>query len=48
MHYYDRDAAVAYAIQYAINYNSNYVSYASGGGDCANFVSNVSMLAAWK
>ena len=36
---YNRDAAVAYARQYALNYNSQYDDYASGGGDCMNFVS---------
>ena len=36
---YNPSAAVTYADQYALNYNSAYRSYASSGGDCANFVS---------
>ena len=36
---YQRDKAVEYAREYALNYNENYYSFASGGGDCMNFVS---------
>ena len=36
---YQRDKAVEYAREYALNYNENDYSFASGGGDCMNFVS---------
>ena len=36
---YNAAAAATYARIYAMNYNSNFPSYASQGGDCANFAS---------
>ncbi len=39
--YYDREKAKAYIDTYWKNYNPEYPSFHQGGGDCANFVSQV-------
>ena len=36
---YDREAAVAYALEWAHNFNPDYPNFSKGGGDCANFIS---------
>lgn len=36
---YNRQAAIEYGAKYALHYNPAYGSWASAGGDCANFVS---------
>jgi len=37
--YYNRSAAVSYALKYWDTFNSAYPNWTSSGGDCANFVS---------
>lgn len=45
---YDREAAVAYALEWAHNFNPDYPNFSKGGGDCANFISQCLLAAGFE